>query len=109
MSHRYKVILSITIVRNLLPKCIVNFYSILTGNPCTDFRHYRDFVVTRVPQITELDCQQIARSERILAQQGFTEKLKAVEEDQACYFSKREQEKAEEEMEGVDIDDEDQG
>lgn len=43
--------------------------SYLTGNPCTDFEGYRDFVVATLPQLKWLDGKEISKSERILASQ----------------------------------------
>ncbi|XP_063236994.1 dynein axonemal assembly factor 11 isoform X2 [Bacillus rossius redtenbacheri] len=42
----------------------------LTGNPCTDYEGYRQYVVAMLPQLTSLDGQEISRSERIAAQQA---------------------------------------
>lgn len=41
----------------------------LTGNPCTDYHGYRDYVVAVLPQLVSLDGTEITRSERILATQ----------------------------------------
>lgn len=37
----------------------------LTGNPCTDYEGYRDYVVAQLPQLETLDNREITRSERI--------------------------------------------
>ncbi|XP_050670149.1 protein tilB [Leptidea sinapis] len=42
----------------------------LTGNPCTDYENYRDFVIGTLPQLTSLDGKDIERSERIKALQN---------------------------------------
>lgn len=39
----------------------------LTGNPCTEYEGYRDFVVGTLPQLEMLDGKQITKSERIEA------------------------------------------
>lgn len=39
----------------------------LTGNPCWDFKGYREYVIAVLPQIESLDCKDITRSERIKA------------------------------------------
>ena len=44
-------------------------YSYLTGNPCTDYNGYREFVIASLPQLKWLDGKEIARSERIAATQ----------------------------------------
>ena len=41
----------------------------LTGNPCTDYEGYRDYVIATLPQLSWLDGQEVTRSERILALQ----------------------------------------
>ncbi|CAH0725981.1 unnamed protein product, partial [Brenthis ino] len=42
----------------------------LTGNPCTDYENYRDFVIGSLPQLASLDGKDIERSERIKALQN---------------------------------------
>ncbi|XP_053606891.1 protein tilB [Plodia interpunctella] len=42
----------------------------LTGNPCTDYDNYRDFVIGTLPQLTSLDGRDIERSHRIKALQN---------------------------------------
>lgn len=39
------------------------------GNPCTDYEYYRQYIVATLPQLRELDMQEIERSERIKALQ----------------------------------------
>ena len=41
----------------------------LMGNPCTDWPHYRQFVVGLLPQLARLDGQEVRPSERIVAAQ----------------------------------------
>ncbi|XP_017851960.1 protein tilB isoform X2 [Drosophila busckii] len=41
---------------------------ILTGNPCADYPHYRDYVLATLPQLASLDCKEILPSERLQAQ-----------------------------------------
>ena len=41
----------------------------LTGNPCTDYDGYREFVVATLPQLMWLDGREVSKSERILAVQ----------------------------------------
>lgn len=45
----------------------------LIGNPCTDYEGYRDYVVSVVPQLRELDGREITRSDRIKALQKYAE------------------------------------
>ncbi|CAH2104457.1 unnamed protein product [Euphydryas editha] len=47
---------------------LTNLY--LTGNPCTDFDNYRDFVIGTLPQLSALDGKDIERSDRIKALQN---------------------------------------
>lgn len=42
----------------------------LTGNPCTDYDNYRDFVISTLPQLSFLDGKEIERSDRIKALQN---------------------------------------
>lgn len=37
----------------------------LTGNPCTDYDGYREYVIAHLPQLETLDNKEITRSERI--------------------------------------------
>ncbi|XP_011879320.1 PREDICTED: protein tilB [Vollenhovia emeryi] len=46
---------------------------ILMGNPCTDYEYYRQYVVATLPQLRELDMQEIERSERIKALQIYSQ------------------------------------
>ncbi|KAL0116700.1 hypothetical protein PUN28_009959 [Cardiocondyla obscurior] len=45
---------------------------ILMGNPCADYEYYRQYVVAALPQLQELDMQEIERSERIKALQIYS-------------------------------------
>ena len=45
------------------------YYSYLTGNPCTDYEGYREFVVATLPRLQWLDGKEVSKSERILAKQ----------------------------------------
>lgn len=42
----------------------------LTGNPCTDYDNYRDYIIGSLPQLLTLDGREIERSERIKALQN---------------------------------------
>ena len=44
-------------------------YRFLTGNPCTDYDGYREFVIATLPQLRWLDGKEISKSERIVATQ----------------------------------------
>lgn len=40
---------------------------ILTGNPCTDYAGYREYVIGALPQLTKLDCVEITDTIRLQA------------------------------------------
>lgn len=42
------------------------------GNPCADYEYYRQYVLATLPQLRELDMQDIERSERIRALQIYS-------------------------------------
>ncbi|XP_050101618.1 protein tilB [Anopheles aquasalis] len=44
----------------------------LTGNPCTDYPGYREYVVTVLPQLEHLDGKEVTRGERLRAAKVFT-------------------------------------
>ncbi|XP_055711540.1 protein tilB [Phlebotomus papatasi] len=66
---------------------------ILTGNPCTEFPGYREFVITVLPQITQLDCSEISRSDRILAMKDFQSIRQTIIQRQAQYKIRRDEQK----------------
>lgn len=39
----------------------------MVGNPCTDWEHFKDYVIAKCPQIMRLDGNDITRSERLVA------------------------------------------
>ena len=49
------------------PALIVHRF--LTGNPCTDYDGYREFVIATLPRLQWLDGKEISKSERIVATQ----------------------------------------
>ncbi|XP_019620418.1 PREDICTED: protein tilB homolog [Branchiostoma belcheri] len=61
----------------------------LTGNPCTDFDGYRQYVVTTLPQLKKLDGKVIQKTERILARQDYEAVRKNIIEQQQAYVQKR--------------------
>ena len=65
----------------------------LTGNPCTDYEGYREFVVAALPQLKTLDGKDVTRSERILANQRLRELRSTIAEQQKVHQEKREREK----------------
>lgn len=74
----------------------------LTGNPCTEYVGYRDFVVATLPGLQRLDGNDITKSERIEASQKLKTIREQIVEQQTKYLHKREAEKkAFEEKENV--------
>ncbi|RZF39579.1 hypothetical protein LSTR_LSTR001100 [Laodelphax striatellus] len=65
----------------------------LLGNPCTDFKRYREYVVAALPQLQILDSQEILRSERIKAQQVFEDVEKQILDEIDKHNGKRENQK----------------
>lgn len=66
---------------------------VLTGNPCTDFEGYRDYVIVTLPQLESLDGIEIKRSDRILAKQSFTGKRANIVQLEAEYCIRRDEQK----------------
>lgn len=66
---------------------------ILTGNPCTDYEGYREYVIATLPQIKELDMRVIKRSERIQALQKYAEAQGDIIRGYKNYEKIREQQK----------------
>jgi len=65
----------------------------LTGNPCTEYDGYRDFVVATLPQLQRLDGTEVTRSERIEAIQKLSLLRTLVAHQQEKHRLKREEEK----------------
>jgi protein TilB len=57
----------LTIDSLIYNECLTEIY--LTGNPCTDYKGYREYVIATLPQLKWLDGKEISRSERITATQ----------------------------------------
>ncbi|GFV86967.1 protein tilB homolog [Trichonephila clavipes] len=58
----------------------------LTGNPCTEFEGYRDFVIATLPQLMILDGDKIKKSERIMALQKYHRTRKEILEQEKRYL-----------------------
>ncbi|KAG2458180.1 TILB protein, partial [Polypterus senegalus] len=67
----------------------------LVGNPCTDFKGYREFVVATLHQLKSLDGKKIERSERIKATQDLPTIRQWIREQEETYLKRRIQEKRE--------------
>ncbi|GFG29354.1 hypothetical protein Cfor_10214 [Coptotermes formosanus] len=61
----------------------------LTGNPCTNFEGYRKYVIVTLPQLKNLDGQEIERSERILAAQEYDKVKTSIVSQEQQYKVKR--------------------
>ena len=61
----------------------------LTGNPCTDFKGYREYVIATLLQLKNLDGKEIERSERIIAMQTYSDVQKTILYQQETYKAKR--------------------
>uniref|UniRef100_W8BK96 Protein TILB n=1 Tax=Ceratitis capitata TaxID=7213 RepID=W8BK96_CERCA len=66
---------------------------ILTGNPCCDYPHYREYVMATLPQLDRLDCEEIKMSQKILAQKSLANNRAVIVQKQADYFMKRDEQK----------------
>ncbi|XP_055843075.1 protein tilB [Episyrphus balteatus] len=66
---------------------------ILTGNPCADFPNYRNYVIIALPQLQQLDSEEIKISDRLLARRYFENNRKAKVQAQADYSIKRDEQK----------------
>ncbi|XP_068731074.1 dynein axonemal assembly factor 11-like [Montipora capricornis] len=65
----------------------------LTGNPCTEYDGYREYVVATLDHLKWLDGKEIDKSERILAKQDYERIRKKIICQQKEYDKKREKEK----------------
>lgn len=66
---------------------------ILTGNPCTDYAHYRDYVIAVLPQLCKLDCIEVTDTHRLQARQAFAEKRQGIVQLQAEHRMSRDAQK----------------
>ena len=66
LRELYLIIKKIRIFQFCLIKTHLRY---LTGNPCTDFEGYRDYVICTLPQLKSLDGEEIKKSDRIKALQ----------------------------------------
>lgn len=77
--------------------CLTENYNLkhltLTGNPCTDFEGYRDYVIVTLPQLDTLDGIDIKRSDRILASKNFAEKRAKIFQSETEYCIRRDEQK----------------
>lgn len=79
----------------------------LTGNPCADYKGYREYVIAKLPQLQRLDSKDISRSERIKAQQNLEKIEGKIKEEQSKYRIFRENQKMRlSQSSSADLDDE---
>ncbi|XP_072018115.1 dynein axonemal assembly factor 11-like [Amphiura filiformis] len=71
----------------------------LTGNPCTQYEGYRDYVIATLTQLKYLDGKEIEKSERIKARQNLDSITVKINIQQKEYAVNREKEKQEAEEE----------
>ncbi|XP_058273924.1 dynein axonemal assembly factor 11 [Hemibagrus wyckioides] len=67
----------------------------LVGNPCTEFKGYRQYVLACLPHLQWLDGTAIGRAERIQALQNFDDLKKCILEQEAEYVEMRDKQKRE--------------
>ncbi|KAM9449716.1 dynein axonemal assembly factor 11-like [Clarias gariepinus] len=65
----------------------------LVGNPCTEFKGYRQYVLACLPQLQRLDGKVITRAERIQVLRTFHDLKNGVLEQETEYIRKREKER----------------
>ena len=67
----YTICIACTVctVCTLCTVCTYTLCRFLTGNPCTEYEGYREFVVAILPQLRWLDGTEVLKSERIQATQ----------------------------------------
>ncbi|XP_068621551.1 protein tilB [Battus philenor] len=65
----------------------------LTGNPCTDYDNYSDFVIGSLPQLTSLDGEEIDRSHRITSLQNLPIIRSDILFEQKNYLCQRQKQK----------------
>ncbi|XP_055938106.1 dynein axonemal assembly factor 11-like [Argiope bruennichi] len=61
----------------------------LTGNPCTEFEGYREFVIATLPQLMILDGEKIKKSERIVALQKYNRIRSEILEQEKLFLKHR--------------------
>ncbi|RNF03892.1 putative leucine-rich repeat protein [Trypanosoma rangeli] len=74
----------------------------LTGNPCTKVEGYRAYVIHALPQLRDLDGEEVVRSERIEARQCKSD-VAAVVDEEALRVRENERIKAEMIQQGIEV------
>ena len=65
----------------------------MTGNICCKYEYYREYVITVLPQLKELDGEAITTSERLEAKRIFEKVENAIERQSELYLEIRERQK----------------
>ncbi|XP_052130905.1 dynein axonemal assembly factor 11 isoform X1 [Frankliniella occidentalis] len=73
----------------------------LTGNPCTEFSGYRDYVIATLPQLQILDADTILKSDRIKALQRYEMVAQIIMQQQENYKSKRDKQRQDHQQKGL--------
>uniref|UniRef100_A0A336MWB3 CSON005079 protein n=1 Tax=Culicoides sonorensis TaxID=179676 RepID=A0A336MWB3_CULSO len=104
----------LTSIENLIP-CINLRELHLTGNPCSDFLEYRDYVIAILPQLINLDGKNVTRTDRIKATRDLEKNRRQIIQRQAEYQIERDLQKIrvrqdleEAENELIDLEDEEE-
>lgn len=66
---------------------------ILTGNPCTDYAGYREYVIAVLPQLERLDCVEVTSTQRLQARHGFAERRRGIVQLEAHHRMQRDAQK----------------
>ena len=66
-------------------RCLKQMY--LTGNPCSLYDGYREYVIAMLPQLKNLDGHEITRSERIIAVQGIEETTRIITKQSLAHLA----------------------
>mmetsp|Transcript_40016 Transcript_40016/g.52393 ORF Transcript_40016/g.52393 Transcript_40016/m.52393 type:complete len:197 (-) Transcript_40016:701-1291(-) len=67
----------------------------MVGNPCTDWEHFREYVIAKVPQLLRVDGHDVSRSERLTAKTKLNDYEYELEEIAANHVAKKEYDKKE--------------
>lgn len=65
----------------------------LTGNPCSDYPRYRQFVIHTLPQLDILDSKDITKADKLAASIEYSNIVPAIKKHQQQYFKFREEQK----------------
>lgn len=68
-------------------------YLILTGNPCTEFKGYRDYIITILPQLQMLDDKEVKLSDKLKARNKFEENRRYIIQKEIEYKIQRDEQK----------------